>query len=205
MTDLKKKKVLHKTSVLQPIIQEMNEDDAKRYGYKIEIKRKSINYYRDKDDPYLDIYRYNEEGMRLLKLLCDCLFDMRRAIEIDYNVETSEIKEKESLGDTPKDLAWFNFWSKIDDDLEKLDNLITIFEKRLLENNKNAINVEEHIEYYMGRYNLIYEDNRFMPAGFIEYDPKKEVIMNISPNDLTKKDVKRMLKEIKGTNKSRKK
>ena len=44
-----------------------------------------------------------------------------------------------------------------------------------------------------------------MPAGFIEYDPKKEVIMNISPNDLTKKDVKRMLKEIKEANKSRKK
>ena len=201
-TDFKRKPVLDRAKIVQPYLDEINDEDAKRYGYQIEVRKKATYYYHDSKDPYRDIYNYNEESMKLAKLLCNCLVDMQRAIEIDYGVNGNEIREKQTLGPKKKDIAWYNYWLKLDQDAERLDNCIMLAENALLENNKNPINADARIEVLTEKYNIAFEYTRFMPVGFIAYDPKKDEILNVSPNELTFKKVKQMIKELKEAEKS---
>ncbi len=182
---------------IKRLIDDVSESDAKRYGYKSEIKGKNTYYYHDEDDPNLEIYNHNEYLIKLMKLLSDCLFDMERAIEIDYNVTASDILERETLGQNQKDMAWYEYWLKIDEDIKHIEARIEISENLLLEDNKIVINGSDLIERITNKYNLEFEYTRFMPVGLIAYDQNKKEIVNISPNDLNHKKLKKMIKELK--------
>lgn len=176
-------------------LENLSELDAKRYGY-LKLDKGSKTYYYHKKDDYLEIYNHNEKLMQLAKNLSNCLFDMEKAIEIDYNVTASDILERETLGQSKRDIAWYMYRLRIDEDINKVETWISHSEEKLLINNKILLQGENLITGMCEKYNLAFEKTRFYPFGIVGYDPKLDRVINVNPENLSIKEVKQMIKEL---------
>jgi len=198
MRDFKRKPAPKKGDTqIKKLISDISDLDAQRYGYKSEIRSKVTYYYHENNDPYLDIYNDNEYTMKLMKLLSNCLFEMERAIEIETGFTSDEILEDEDLGKSDKEKAWIKYWKKLEADIERIEAWIEVSENLLLKNNRLPLYGEDLIENIKYKHNVEFEYTHFMPVGVIAYDKEKNEIANISPSDLNRKELKKIIRELK--------